>query len=400
MILRAKWVLPMGQPPLANGAVAVDGDRVVAVGPVEEVRQAHAGAVRDLGEVVLLPGLINAHAHLDYTDFWGQVPDRGGFMDWIVRITECKQQTTPDQYRTAIAKGLALARTSGTTTLVNIECFPELIAGTAAGGLRVIWCAELLDARATKSPEQLVAEAVAVAGVGGLSPHALFTASPELYRRSAFAARSRQWLLTTHVAETAEEDDMFRRGVGPMYDRYFRSGRDMSDCKHASPVQLLDRYGALGPDCLAVHANHLTPLNVRLLADSGTSVVHCPMTHRFFHRPTPVLEALQAAGVNVCLGTDSLASCPGPDGLNLFAEMQELARIFPRMEPIRILNMVTVDAAQALRQPDRLGRIAPGAFADLIAVAAAGQVADVSETVMFNEHAVVFSMVNGKVVVE
>jgi|YelNatPaOPRAMG01_1025707.scaffolds.fasta_scaffold17158_3 cytosine/adenosine deaminase-related metal-dependent hydrolase len=405
MILRAKWVVPMRQPPVADGAVVVDGDRIVAVGPVEAIRQTHTGAVRDLGEAVLLPGLINAHTHLDYTDFLGQVPHRGSFMDWIVRMAERKQTMTDDQYRAAVEKGLALARAAGTTTLVNVECSLPVITRVDTGGLRVWWCAELLDWRAPRPVVELVQEAVAVgenrdaAGGGfGLAPHALYTASAELYRLSAFMARGRQWLITTHVAESREEDDMFRRGTGLMYERYSRLGRSMTDCKHAGPVQLLDRYGFLGPECLAVHVNCVTPLEVKLLAATQTSVVHCPMTHRFFHRPTPILDALQNAGVNVCLGTDSLASCPGPQGLNLFVEMQELARIFPRMEPARILEMVTVNPARALRRAHWLGHIAPGAAADLVAVAAEGNGIDPYEAAVFNERPVLFSMVNGKVV--
>jgi cytosine/adenosine deaminase-related metal-dependent hydrolase len=398
MILRAKWVLPMSHPPILNGAVAVARDRVVAVGTADEVTAAHTSAVRDLGDAVLLPGLINSHAHLDYTDFLGQVPFSGSFLDWILRITERKKQVTPEQYRVAIETGLRFMADTGTTTVVNVECFPQLIAGVATGGLRVIWCPELIDLRETKPATDLVNEAVAVAGMGGLSPHALFTASAELYRLSAFAARGRQWLITTHVAESSEEDDMFRRGTGLMYDRYLRSGRDMTDCKHASPVQLLNAYGVLGPNCLAVHANCLTPLDVKLLAETKTSVVHCPMTHRFFGRPTPILDELQEADVNVCLGTDSLASCATLEGLSLFAEMQELARIFPRMEPIRILNMVTVNPAKALGQAGRLGQITPGASADLIAVPAEGNAIDPYEVAVFNERTVPFAMVNGKVV--
>jgi aminodeoxyfutalosine deaminase len=395
MILRAKWVLPMARPPVADGAVAVEGDRIVAVGPVDEVRAAHGGPERDLGEAVLLPGLINAHTHLDYTDLYGQVPWHGTFMDWIIRITETKKKLTPDHYRAAVQNGLNMARAAGTTTVVNVECCPAVIGQVQPAGPRVIWCVELIDLRETKPAADLVDEAAAAAGVGGLAPHAPFTASGELYRQSARAARARQWVVTTHVAESAEEDDMFRRGLGIMYERYLRAGRPMADCKHASPVQLLHQYEFLGPDCLAVHANCLTPLDVKLLADTDTSVVHCPITHRFFNRPTPLLDELQAAGVNVCLGTDSLASAAEPHGLSLFVEMQELARIFPRMEPARILEMATVNPARALRQADRLGHLAPGATADLIAVDLAGNF-DPFEAAVFNERPVRFMMVAGQ----
>ena len=374
MKLRAKWVLPVSAPPIENGVVEITGDTITAVGNL-------TGPARDLGDVVLLPGLINAHCHFDYTHL--PVPYRGSFTDWIRDIVALKAQQSPADYLAGIQAGMSLALQAGTTTVVNIECFPELIAQLPTTPLRVLWCPELIDLR----------QRVELPPIGkGLAPHAPYTASADLYRRCAQSGR----FITTHVAESVEEDEMFRQGRGRLYDAFRERDRDMSDCGSVGPVELLHRYGVLGRNCLAVHANCLTADDVRLLAATGTSVVHCPKTHRYFQRATPPLAELLQAGVNVCLGTDSLAS---NDTLNMFAEMQAVAQVFPDWLPARIVALATTNAATALNQSARLGRIAVGAAADLIAVPVNGH-ADPDAAVVFAEKPVTFMMINGKVVRE
>jgi len=401
MILRARLVVPMSQPPIDDGAVVVEGDSITAVGPTAEIRTEHAGEIRDLGEVALAPGLINAHCHLDYTDMVDQVEWRGSFIEWILQLVALKQLQSDKQYLAAIRSGLDQLLNSGTTTVMNIESFPELIDQVGSTPLRVVWCLELIDYGRTDTPQKIMdgmEEFMATQrGMNlGLSPHAPYTVSAELYRLAARGAKERGILLTTHLAESQEEDDMIRRGSGHMYDYFLRAGRDMSDCRHVGPVRLLADYGVLGSNCLAAHANHLTPLAMKRLAETGTHVVHCPKTHQFFKRTTPLVELLRDSGINVCLGTDSMAS---NDTLNMFAEMQQLARIFPLMSAEEILTMATLNAARALNRADTLGQITPGAKADLISVPLDGGIADAYEAVVFAEKPVVFSMIGGKVAI-
>lgn len=398
MILRAKLVVPMSQPPIDDGAVAVEGDTIVAVGKASELA---GGEVRDLGEVALSPGLINAHCHLDYTGMVNQVEWRGSFIEWILQLVALKQLQSEKDYLAAVKTGLQQLLNWGTTTVVNVESFPALIDQFGDTPLRVVWCLELIDFTRADTPQDIAQRALDFIAARpdlnlGLSPHALYTASGKLYQLAADYAAARNIPLTTHLAESEEEEDMIRRGTGHMYDYFIRAGRDMSDCKRIGPVQLLAEYGALGPNCLAAHANCLTPLDVKLLGETGTHVVHCPKSHRFFKRDTPLLGSFQASEVNVCLGTDSMAS---NDTLNMFAEMQELARTFPRMSAEEILTMATLNAARALNRSDKLGTVAPGAWADLIAVPLDGTVVDPYEAVVFAERPVSFSMIGGKVVV-
>lgn len=406
MILRAKIVLPVSSAPIGNGAVAVEGDRIVGVGAAKDVAASHTGETRDLGSVVLLPGLINAHCHLDYTDMAGKIKSGGSFIDWLRQITELKNALTEADFLAAIDHGLDQLAKSGTTSVVNIEAYPQLVDRVNPHGLRIWWCPELIDFQTEVPPEKLFKSVVAFIanrdktfGGIGVSPHAPYTVSSELYRLTARWAREQGAVLTTHVAESEEEDDMIRRGTGTMYDWFRRAGRDMSDCKRFGVVQLLSEYGVFDANCLAAHANCLTPADVTLLKHTQAHVVQCPNTHRYFRRGLPNIEELWQAGINVCLGTDSLASNNSLTGLSMFDEMMTLANMFPRLAPETFLRLATVCGAKALNREDQLGKIAPGAAADLIAVPFEGLINDPYEVPVFNEKPVSFSMVGGKMVV-
>jgi cytosine/adenosine deaminase-related metal-dependent hydrolase len=176
-------------------------------------------------------------------------------------------------------------------------------------------------------------------------------------------------LLTTHLAESRDEMSMFRSATGALYEFLQSIGRDMSDCGKATPLELfVRRLGDTGlPYWLLVHLNELTSGDFDSLARLGMqlSIAHCPRSHEYFGHSPFQFQKLNAIGVNLCLGTDSLAS---NDDLSLFAEMRAFQEEFPGVGPEDILKTVTTNAARALRQQDVLGKIRPGFAADLIAL--------------------------------
>jgi cytosine/adenosine deaminase-related metal-dependent hydrolase len=201
------------------------------------------------------------------------------------------------------------------------------------------------------------------------------------------------------VAESEPEYEMFVCRHGPLH-AWLKDQRDMSDCGLGSPVQHLDRCGCLGSDLLAVHANYLWQEDPRLLAQRGVSVVHCPRSHAYFgHRRFP-RESLTQASVNICLGTDSLATViPEPRRaaeLSLFAEMQALAAQARAPAPETILQMATVNGARALGRPAELGELSAGALADLIAIPFSGPPANALEAVVHHTGPVTASMIAGQ----
>jgi len=386
MILRAKFVLPMDGPPIENGIVTVVGERITEVSRVASCSgNVPATSAIDLGNAVLFPGLINAHCHLDYTDMVGRVPWRGDFLGWILELVALKKTWSDADYLASIHRGLEQLARSGTTAVVNIECFPKLVSRLAPTPLRVWWCPELLDLTWTEESRRMVEDAarwLESQPRGGLSPHAPFTTSAPLYRLAAKLARERGWLLTTHAAESREEDEMFRCGRGPMWERYRR------DSDGGGAVKSLEEQGVLGKNCLLAHANFLDDAEAAMLARAGASVAHCPRAHRFFQRDAVPWDLWRRHGVNVCLGTDSLAS---NESLDLRAEMRALTNVSPR----DAVAMATVNGAKALNCDGKLGRIAVGGYADMAAVPLDG---DPFESVARSEKPVCFSMVGGKVV--
>jgi cytosine/adenosine deaminase-related metal-dependent hydrolase len=297
---------------------------------------------------------------------------------------------------------------TGATTVGDIEMVPELLPEVwTATPLRVISFLEMTGVRSRQPPTEILREALekiislpAGRCRAGLSPHAPYSTTPELLRLVAEAARTRNLCVATHVAESDQEFEMFTHGRGTMYDWITRSGRDMSDCGLGSPVQHLERQGALHRNQLAVHVNYLATGDAKLLAKRKVSVVHCPRSHEYFqHEPFPLPE-LAATGVNICLGTDSLASVykarKQKVELDMFEEMRALAETNPSVSPAAILEMATINGAHALGMTGQIGELSPGAFADLITLPFTGKVADAGKAVLQHTGNVTAAMIDGK----
>jgi aminodeoxyfutalosine deaminase len=408
VLLRARVVLPVSRPPIRDGAVLISGRRILAVGGWRDLSSRGGKAALDLGERVLMPGLVNAHCHLDYTDMAGHFAPPKAFSDWLKQITEAKAGWGYADYAESWLKGARMLVRTGTTSVADIEAVPTLLPVVRGQTpLRVFSFLELIGIKGQRQPEAVVQEAVehldalkVGRGGAGLSPHAPYSTVPELLRLSAQTARRRKWRLTTHVAESALEFEMFTRGRGPMFDWLQRSGRDMSDCGLGSPVRHLERCGALSGSLLAAHVNYLAQGDAALLGQRQVHVVHCPRCHFYFHHDPFPLRRLSRAGVNVCLGTDSLASVYKTRRqsveLNLFEEMRALAKNEPSLSARKIVRMATINGARALGMEGQIGELAEGGLADLVAFPFAGKVADIYDAVLHHAGDVAASMIDGE----
>ena len=405
MIVRARTLVTMTGAPLKDGAVVVDGGHVVAVDSWETIaREYGSRPVTDLGDQVLLPGLINAHCHLDYSKLRHAVAPQKTFTKWISRINALKREMADNDYITGITSGFVELRRWGTTTVCNMEAFPELLPQLPPPPIRTWWFLELIDIRSRIPTESFMAGALAFfegrpgwLGGFGLNPHAPYTASPELFRLCVECAEKFGMVLTTHVAESAEEDEMFRHARGDLYHFLQKLGRRMDDCgSHSSFANLASR-GLIGPGWIIAHANEMDDDDIAIIASSpdraAWHVVHCPRSHVFFHhRPFPWKE-LANAGATISLGTDSLAS---NDILSLFSEMRTARKSAPWLNSEQLVRTVTVNPAKALKQEGRLGVIAPGAHADLIALPYAGNLENVYDAIVANAHPIEWMMLDGK----
>jgi cytosine/adenosine deaminase-related metal-dependent hydrolase len=400
VIVRARTVVTMDGAPIEDGAVRIRGNHIVEAGTFSDLEKSptfsggqenenNGEAIIDLGESVLLPGLINAHCHLDYTCLRGKIQRSSSFTEWIRAINSEKRKLTAEDYLRSIFAGFSEAQRFGTTSVISLEAFPELIARLEPSPIRTWWCAELIDVTTPGEGDEIVCGAVAGlkavrndhAGFG-LAPHALFTASAGLYRACAEVAVHEKFLLTTHLAESGEEMEMFLTRSGPLFDFLRSIGRSEDDCGGKTPLAVfLDKLrcrpaqesstgislGDSSAGWIIAHLNELAETDFDLLSalPEKFSIAHCPRSHAYFgHKPFEFPQ-LDAMGFNICLGTDSLAS---NEDLSLFHEMREFRRLHPDLTPDRILEMVTVNPAKALGVGERLGRLRSGYEADMIAI--------------------------------
>ena len=408
MILRAKIILPITAPPIEDGAVLIDGNKIRAVTAWKDLRPHQREKVLDLGEVILLPGLVNAHCHLDYTDMAGELSPPKTFTDWIASITAHKSGWSYSDYARSWLRGAHQLLKTGTTTVGDIECMPDLLPEVwDATPLRIFSFLEMTGIKSRRAPKDILREAVATMDSlkhprhrAALSPHAPYSTLPELLRLTARTAQKRKWRVSIHVAESTQEFNMFQNAGGEMHDWLKRNERDNSDCGLGSPVAHLARNKLLGENVLAIHVNCLARGDATLLAKNKTHVVHCPRSHDYFKHPPFERGRLTSAGVNIALGTDSLATVrkigkQKPE-LDMFAEMRALADADKRLSAEEILQMATVNGARALGLAKKIGELSANASADLIAIPFSGKVAKSYETALAHSGHVAASLIEGR----
>jgi aminodeoxyfutalosine deaminase len=398
--LRSRIVLPLVAPPIEDGVVHVAAGKIVAVG---RARELDGGQIEDLGDSILIPGLINAHCHLDFTVMRGAILPQDNFSNWVRRINDLKRTLSDDDYLQSISTGFAELRRWGTTSVFNIESFPELMVRMPPPPIRAWWFYELIDIRNRIHTEEVVVGALTFferhpnwMGGFGLSPHAPYTASPMLYELTRFCCEKYAMPWTTHLAETEEEFEMFLRASGPLYEFLKDLGRAMHDVGGLTPVARLLADQAVPQGGILTHMNCLADSDYRLLASRAkdVTVVHCPKCHEYFGREPFELDRFRSLGISICLGTDSLAS---NTSLNLFEEMRLLRRNFPHISSQEIVDMVTRRPARAIGMAGQLGEIAPGAFADLITVPYSGPVDHVFDALIDYSSPIRWMMVGGRV---
>jgi cytosine/adenosine deaminase-related metal-dependent hydrolase len=375
---RAAWVLPISERPIAGGTVTVGRDIITAVGPHD------GGAAEDLGNVAILPGLVNAHTHLELSWLRGQVVPSTSLPAWAKSLIALRSQLkgAADPVE-PIVEAVAAARRSGTCLLGDVTNSFAAYEPLLDSDLSAAVFAELLGFSA-REPETIVN--VALEGFAELTPvewlrlslaaHAPYSVSPALLQAIARGNPDRP--LSVHLGESAQEIEFLRDGTGEWRALLEALGAWNPQWTPPScgPVEYLDRLGMVHDRLLAVHGVHFTDADLSRLASAGATVVACPRSNRWTGAGVPPIDRFYASGVRVSVGTDSLASV---DDLNLFAELAEVRRLAPAVPAARILESATLAGAQALGFADELGSIEPGKRAQLLAVRLPQDVTDVEE---------------------
>ncbi len=391
LALRARWVLPVSGSPLRDAAVNIFQGRIVAVGAVLP-----GALVEDLGDVAIVPGFVNAHTHLEFSDIRQPIGFQGiGMVEWLRLVIE-RRGESPASGRSPVEMGLDESFRFGVGTIGEIGQ-PGLrqddYRQSSCDGVAFI---ELIAPRADRVAAALeIARQHLSAGlVGqwqpGLSPHAPYTVHPELLERAVRLSVEYRVPLAMHLAESREELEFLRDGSGPF--RELLEARGAWDAtawpRGSRPLDVL-RVLARADRAVVVHGNYLDAEEIAFVADhrENVAIVYCPRTHAWFGHERYPLEAMLSAGATVALGTDSRASSPD---LSLLAEMRHIAREFPAMNRATILELGTLHGARALGREDEIGSLEPGKLAQLAVVDLPdGSVADPHELILDGDHPVV-----------
>jgi 5-methylthioadenosine/S-adenosylhomocysteine deaminase len=366
-------VLPIDGPAIERGAVLLaDDGRIRAVGPAAAVPTPAGVPAEDLGDVALLPGLINAHTHLELTGLGGRPPDPE-FAAWIRRLRETKAARTFDAFLDAARRGVADCWAAGVTTVADTGDSGAVAQALAeAGGSGIVYH-EVFgphpDQRDTSLLElqrqvgrlrRFAGERVRI----GVSPHAPYTVSGPLYSATAAWARAEGLPLAVHVAESVAESQLLAAGEGAFAEAWRARGIPMPPPGSRSPIEWLDAHGVLTDRTLCIHVVQATPGDIERLARTGAAIAHCPLSNRAHGHGAAPLSAFLAAGLCIGLGTDSVVSV---GTLDLLAEARA-ARALARLDPARALSLCTLESARALGLEAEIGSLTPGKWGDVVAI--------------------------------
>jgi cytosine/adenosine deaminase-related metal-dependent hydrolase len=395
-VLRARWVLPIERPPIQDGWIEVVDGRIVRVGDGRP-----PASPEDLADVALLPGLVNAHTHLELSWMAGRVPPALSMNAWIGTLMAVRRAGAPAgaaEELAAARQAAATMRAAGTALVGDISnslMTPPVLTEAGLGGVvfheltgfsardpvsQVQQAWQRIDALnaeprnlreprnpGTSEPRNLSFSVVA---------HAPYSVSPALFMEIGRCAREAP--LSVHLGESAEEVEFLRTGRGPIRQALERLGvwTDAWRAPGTGPVEYLRSLGHLRPGTLVVHGVQFDDAGLEGIREAGAVIVTCPRSNVWVGAGSPPAARFYAAGIPIAIGTDSLASCAT---LNVFDELAELHRIAPAVPPARLLASATEVGANALGFGADFGTLAPGKRAAIVAVQVPHDVVDVEE---------------------
>lgn len=382
LILRANWVLPISGEPLPNGEVVVESGQIVEVRPQASSRKANDAL--EFGDAILMPGLVNAHCHLEYAALRG-LNDRTPFFAWIRGLVELKAQMPAELWLPSAMLGAAECIANGITFIADNTDSGVSAEVLARSGLRgriyqevfgigkepsdetiLNQLSERLDALRQTIETHEATERVSL----GVSPHAVYTVRDSLLKATLQFAQQQNLPISIHAAESSEEVALTRSGSGPFAEMFTERGIDYLHPR-VPPVEYLHQAGALAPTTQLVHCVRVEPQEIQFIAEANASVAHCPRSNaRLLTGVAPIYE-LRRRGVCVGLGTDSVVSSGSFDLLEemRFGALMQRVHAYTAQPSWRDwVAIATLEGARSLGIDDQIGSLEPGKHADIIAI--------------------------------
>jgi cytosine/adenosine deaminase-related metal-dependent hydrolase len=382
---------------IGDAAVVVDERcEVIDVGRAGDVLPRHGGIAVERARGVLVPGLVNAHTHLELSALRGCVPGGSGFVPWVEHLIGARVEARPEDDEEAIERAVEELDASGTVAVGEVTNSLGAVHALARRGFigsvfhevfgvdrasverRVAELPRILEERVGSWPSPDLAYAP--------TPHTLYTTHESVVRRLVRDARDRHVRVSVHLSEHAPERRFLEHGDGPVrnwYEARLKLRPESIAWPGKAPIALADEWGVLDSHVLCVHLTDARPRELELVARRGAPLVFCPRSNLFIEARLPPLIAARAAGLVPALGTDSLAS---NTSLDVLAEARALADRFPTVPAVELLRMATWEGARALGLPD-VGRIARGARPGIFLVEGQPEGRDPSAFVLANVRA-------------
>jgi aminodeoxyfutalosine deaminase len=418
-IIAARYVLPISAEPIENGAVAVENDKIISVGTIEEIsKQFPEKKIENFGEAVVLPGFINAHSHLEITAMRGFLDDvEDDFYAWLIKLTKGRaEHLTERDVKTAAVFGALEGVRAGVT------CFGDIGRMGRAGfealkknGLRGVVFQETEfspdDKTAEDDFEKLKTKFLELKQdenhlvKAGISPHAPYTVGRKLFGKITDYALAESIKISIHAAESLQEKALLETGTGFFSEVYKNYGFQWSN-PNCSPIEYLDKLGVLKSQPLLAHCVNVSGSDIELIKNSGAKIAHCPKSNAKFGHGIAPLEKFLDANIAVGFGSDSVASNNVCDILEeaRFAALLARTRIDKKrfLTAKEIIETATLGGAKSLGLETQIGTIETGKQADLCVIslddAAQMPVNDIYSALLFASNArdVRLTMVAGR----
>ena len=402
--LAAPWIVPVLAPPIRDGAMLVDDlGRVAAIGrdTVDEVPAPPDVPAEYFPDTVLLPGLVNAHTHLELTGL-GPLLDEPDFPSWIRRLRALKAERTDEQFEIAAEQGIRDCWAAGVTTVGDTGDTGSVARAIFRLRGRGVAFQEVFGPYPDQCDESLSGLQAAIAGLRqyaspngvrlGVSPHAPYTVSAPLYRAVGRWARQEELGIALHLAESQDESLLLADATGGFAGAWARRGIPAPQPLGMSPASWVDHHMRLDFDTLCIHAVHVDADDIALMAARKVTVAHCPLSNRAHAHGDAPLAAMLAAGIEVGVGTDSVLSV---GTLDLIAEARA-ARWIGGISAARALELITHEAAVAIGYDDVAGWLRVGGMADVAAISLSGEMDDPVEDILTGRGAVLATFVGGR----
>ena len=417
-ILSARYILPITSEPIEDGAIAIDGSTIAAIGPLSELKRAYPAAqIDNFGEAAILPGFVNCHSHLEITSMRGALDDvEHDFTAWLLKLTAMRGELSDEEIGRAALDGALEGARAGVTCFGDIGRYGKAgLAALKAVGLRGILFQETDFSPNNKNADDdfeklrdkflLLRENESDLVKIGLSPHSPYTVSRSLFERITDFAIAEDVRISIHAAESWDENEFMTSGGGFFREHYEKFGVEW-ESPGCSSIEYLRRIGVLRVKPLLAHCITVSEGDIELIALSGSRIAHCPKSNAKFGHGYAPFEAFLDTGIAVGLGSDSVASNNTCDMLeeSRFASLAARNRVGSSrfITAGEMLETATLGGAKALGLSDQIGSLEPGKQADVAVVTLANiaqqPVNDIHTALVFASNArdTVLTIVAGK----